>query len=126
MHQAFVYRLYPSEPQQRRLEQVRETCRRFYSIPKLFGKWVGFSVGASPTPPFPTPVGMLYNDCLAERKTAYQERGETISKILQLRRVKEHKATNPFAKDVHSHILQIMVDDLDKAFQAFFRRVKAG
>jgi hypothetical protein len=27
---------------------------------KSFGKWVGFSVGASPTPPFPTPVGMLY------------------------------------------------------------------
>jgi hypothetical protein len=30
-----------------------------YSIPKSFGKWVGFSVGASPTPPFASPVGML-------------------------------------------------------------------
>lgn len=78
------------------MERVRETCRRFY------------------------------NDCLAERKAAYQERGESISKVLQLRRVKERKATNPYAKGVHSHILQIVVDDLDKAFQAFFRRVKAG
>jgi hypothetical protein len=35
-----------------------------YSIPKSFGKWVGFSVGASPTPAFPTPVGMLYRSPL--------------------------------------------------------------
>ncbi|GIW03153.1 transposase [Roseiflexus sp.] len=96
MRKAFVYRLYPSKPQERRLEFTRETCRRFY------------------------------NDCLAERKTAYEERGETIRKSAQLRRVKERKATNPDAKDVHSHILQIVVDDLDKAFQAFFRRVKTG
>ena len=96
MRQAFVYRLYPSKPQERRLEHLCETLRRFY------------------------------NDCLAERKTAYEERGERVGKLMQLRRVKERKATNPYAKDVHSHILQIVVDDLDKAFQAFFRRVKAG
>jgi putative transposase len=96
MRKAFVYRIYPSKAQERRLEQVRETCRRFY------------------------------NDCLAERKTAYEERDESVGKVLQLRRVKERKAANPYAKNVHSHILQIVVDDLDKAFQAFFRRVKAG
>src|SRR5690606_24695501 len=32
----------------------------------------------------------------------------------------------PQARDVHSHVLQVAVADLDKAFQAFFRRVKAG
>ncbi len=96
MRKAFVYRLYPSKPQERRLESTRETCRRFY------------------------------NDCLAERKTAYEEHSETIGKVAQLRRVKEYNATNPYAKAMHSHILQIVVDDLDKAFQAFFRRVKAG
>jgi len=63
---------------------------------------------------------------LAERKTAYGERGETIGKYEQLRKVKERKATNPYAKNVHSHILQTVVQDLDKAFDAFFRRVKAG
>jgi hypothetical protein len=30
MHQAFVYRLCPLKTQERRLEQVREICRRFY------------------------------------------------------------------------------------------------
>ena len=78
IRKAFVYRIYPSKPQERRLEATRETCRRFY------------------------------NDCLSERKTAYEERGETIGKVAQLRRVKERKATNPYATDVHSHILQIV------------------
>ena len=93
---AFLYRLYPSRAQERLLDATLETCRFFY------------------------------NDCLAERRTAYQERGETVGKYEQLRRVKERKATNPWAKGVHSHVLQTVVQDLDKAFDAFFRRVKAG
>ena len=36
------------------------------------------------------------------------------------------KATNPYAAGVHSHILQVAVTDLDRAFGGFFRRVKAG
>jgi putative transposase len=31
-----------------------------------------------------------------------------------------------YPKSVHSHLLQTVVQDLDKAFEAFFRRVKAG
>lgn len=93
---AFVYRLYPSASQRTRLEAVRETCRRFY------------------------------NDCLQERKDAYEQGGETITRTTQLRKVKVEKDTSPYAADIHSHILQVVVADLDKAFQAFFRRVKAG
>src|SRR6478735_85486 len=100
MIKAFQYRLYPSKAQERRLEATRVTCQ----------KW--------------------YNELLAERKSAYEERGETIGKYAQLRRVKDHKATSPWAKEVHSHVGypvgEVVVSDLDKAFQAFFRRVKAG
>lgn len=96
MLKAFQYRLYPSKAQERKLAATRETCRRWY------------------------------NDLLAERKTAYEERKATIGKYEQLRRVKEHKASNAWAAEVHSHVLQVVVADLDNAFQAFFRRVKAG
>jgi len=68
----------------------------------------------------------FYNDCLAERKNAYEERKEAIGKFAQLRKVKTLKETNPYAKNIHSHILQVTVTDLDKAFRAFFRRAKAG
>lgn len=90
----FVYRLYPSPAQAKLLEETRETCRHFY------------------------------NDCLAERKEAFETEGRTVGKFEQLRRVKERKATNPYAAKVHSHILQVVVADLDKAFANFFRRVK--
>src|SRR5262245_5686366 len=96
MLKAIVYRLYPSTTQQRGLDQTLETCRRWY------------------------------NRCLAERKEAYEQEQRTIGKYEQLRQVKTYKATNPYAGPVHSHVLQTVVQDLDKAFQAFFRRVKAG
>jgi putative transposase len=92
----YCYRLYPSKAQARLLDETRETCRRFY------------------------------NDCLAERRDAYQKDGTTLGKFEQLRHVKERKRSNPFATVVHSHILQVVVADLDKAFQNFFHRVKAG
>lgn len=96
MFKAFVYRLYPTKSQRRRLEAVRETCRHFY------------------------------NDLLRQRKDSYELLGVSITKTEQLRKVKVEKDTSPYAADVHSHILQVVVADLDKAFQAFFRRVKAG
>jgi putative transposase len=40
--------------------------------------------------------------------------------------VKEYRKENEYAGKLHSHILQVVVQDLDKAFCAFFRRVKAG
>jgi putative transposase len=44
----------------------------------------------------------------------------------QLAQVKVYRQQNGCAGRLHSHILQVVVTDLDKAFQAFFRRVKAG
>ena len=96
MFKAFVFRLYPSKSQRRRLEAVRETCRHFY------------------------------NDLLRERKDAYEPPRGVDHQAEQLRKVKVEKDTSPYADDIHSHILQNVVADLDKAFQAFFRRVKAG
>lgn len=96
MLKSYKYRLYPSKVQERWLEQTLETCR------------------------------LWYNTCLEERKEAYETEKQTVGKFAQLRKVKELKQSNPCAANVHSHILQIVVQDLDKAFQAFFRRVKAG
>ena len=96
MIKTFQYRIYPTHSQRKTMESTIETCRQFY------------------------------NDCLAERKEAYELRGETIGKYPQLKKVKVLKSGNPYAKNIHSHVLQVAVADLDKAFQAFFRRVKAS
>jgi len=96
MLKTFKYRLYPSKAQRKRLDSTLETCRRFY------------------------------NDCLAERKETYEKEKRTIGKFEQMKRVKQIKVTNPYAKGIHSHTLQVVVSDLDKAFQSFFRRIKSG
>ena len=96
MLKAYRYRLYPSKPQQRLLDSTLETARRWY------------------------------NDCLAQRKAAYELVGWSVSYAYQLRQVKHRKAESPFAAGIHSHVLQLACTDLECAFHAFFRRVKAG
>ncbi len=68
------------------------------------------------------------NMCVEERKWAWQLERASVSKNAQLRNVKPYKKTFPQAQVVHSHVLQVVVADCDRAFafQAFFRRVKSG
>ncbi|GAB4208713.1 MAG: RNA-guided endonuclease TnpB family protein [Roseiflexaceae bacterium] len=95
-YKKFTYRLYPSRSQTRCLEATLETCRRWY------------------------------NQCLEERKTAWEQRRERISKREQRSAIAALRQLNPFAAKVCVHTLQVVCEDLALAFQAFFRRVKAG
>jgi len=49
-----------------------------------------------------------------------------VGKYEQLGKVKDYRRQKPDAGQLHSHILQVVVADVDRSFQAFFRRVKAG
>ncbi len=68
----------------------------------------------------------LYNELLSQRKIAYEELGVSLSKYQQLMFLPMLKEERPALKTVHSQVLQNIVDRLDKSFQAFFRRCKAG
>ena len=66
-----------------------------------------------------------YNMCLAERKYDWELEQRTVGLYDQLALVKHYKASFRQFRAVHSHILQVATADCDKAFKAFFRRVKA-
>ena len=68
----------------------------------------------------------LYNLCLEHRKLAYEELDISLTKIDQLMLLPLLKKEHPFLREVHSQVLQDVVIRLDKAFEAFFRRVFAG
>jgi putative transposase len=68
----------------------------------------------------------FYNMCLEDRKLAYQLEGRSVTKSEQEKMAIHYRRTFPQAKIVFSQSLQTVVDDLDKAFKAFFRRVQAG
>jgi putative transposase len=96
MRKTFKYRLYPTTQQQRLLDQQLEECR-----------W-------------------LYNHLLAERRDAWEQRGESVRLYDQHATLPALKAERPALAGVQSQVLQNVAVRLDLAFQAFFRRLKAG
>jgi putative transposase len=93
----FHYRLYPTKEQLRLLSRQLEECR-----------W-------------------LWNTLLAERKQAWEERQETVDYYAQKAELPGLKVgERPGLAEVHSQVVQDVVLRLKKAFEAFFRRLKAG
>ena len=68
----------------------------------------------------------LYNVALEQRITAWQRRRVTVSRFAQEAELKEIRAAFPEYAAIHSHVLQDVLARLDKTYQAFFRRGKAG
>lgn len=68
----------------------------------------------------------LYNTGLEQRIVAYKKQKKTISLYAQRMELPQLKKELPFFKDIHSQVLQNVLERLDKAYQAFFRRLKTG
>jgi putative transposase len=96
VRKAFKYRLYPAAAQEQALTEMLETHRR------------------------------LYNQALAERKTAWEERRESVLYGQQSAHLKDERTTNPYLARTNFSSCQATLRRLDSAFQAFFRRIKAG
>jgi putative transposase len=96
VRKAFKYRLYPTAQQEQALAEMLETHRH------------------------------LYNRALAERKTAWDERQESVSYGQQSAHLKDERTTNAYLARTNFSSCQATLRRLDRAFQAFFRRLKAG
>ncbi len=96
MRRSFKYRLYPSRQQQRAMLAMLETHRR------------------------------LYNNALAERKDAWEQEHRSVSYGQQSGHLKGERLTDAYLAKTNFSSCQATLRRLDKAFQAFFRRVKAG
>ncbi|HEY7091861.1 MAG TPA: transposase [Ktedonobacterales bacterium] len=68
----------------------------------------------------------LYNTALEQRITAWQRMRVSVSRFQQEAELKDIRADFPEYAAIHSHVLQDVLVRLDKTYQAFFRRVKAG
>jgi putative transposase len=96
IRKSFQFRLRPTKKQARELQAQLDECR-----------W-------------------LYNELLEQRKLAYEELDISLSKYQQSMLLPLLKIERPSLGQVHSQVLQNVVDRLDKAFQGFFRRSKEG
>jgi putative transposase len=96
MFRAYKFRLEPNANQERELGIKLETHRR------------------------------LYNSCLEQRKIAFETEKKSIKYTDQSTWFKNERASNPYLARLNFSSAQATMRRLDKSFQAFFRRVKAG
>jgi putative transposase len=68
----------------------------------------------------------LYNAGLEERREAYRMGGKSITFTGQSAQLPDIKEVRPEYEAIYSQVLQDVLHRLDKAFKAFFRRVKNG
>jgi putative transposase len=68
----------------------------------------------------------VYNAAIGERREAWQKCGVSVNYYQQKAELPGIKAEMPEYNEVHSQVLQDVAQRVDRAFQAFFRRVKAG
>jgi len=68
----------------------------------------------------------LYNVALEQRIKCYQQFSKSLSCYDQINQLPELRAEFPEYADVGSQVLQDVIERLDKAYKAFFRRVKSG
>jgi putative transposase len=68
----------------------------------------------------------LYNAALQERKESWQKCGVSVALATQSAQLPDVKEVRPEYRDIHSQVLQDVLARLDRAFQAFFRRIREG
>jgi putative transposase len=68
----------------------------------------------------------LYDAALQERKEAWEKSGVSVSEAMQSAQLPGIKVVRPEYRDIYSQVLQDVLTRLDRAFQRFFARVKAG
>lgn len=96
VRKTFRYRLYPTSGQQRLLLGQLARCCE------------------------------LYNAALQERRDAYRMAGRSLSFAHQSAELPAVKAARPEYREIYSQVLQDVLHRVDKAYAAFFRRVKQG
>jgi putative transposase len=96
VHKTFKYKMIPTPHQEQALEHVLWRCRE------------------------------LYNAGLEERKTAWEKCHVSVTFTRQSEQLPVIKDVRPEYRDINAQVLQDVLHRLDKAFAAFFRRVRAG
>lgn len=68
----------------------------------------------------------VYNHCLTERKSAYEQTGKAPTRFQQDKNLPALKKQYPWLRKVDATSLQAAVHNLDLAYKNFFRRTKNG
>lgn len=68
----------------------------------------------------------VYNNALSFRQQQYKDHGISVSKYDCIKRLPELKKQYPWLKEVDSFALQASIENMDAAYQQFFKGLKTG
>jgi len=71
-------------------------------------------------------LSWVYNKAIEAVKDAHERKEPYLKRSGLYKRIHQWTIEKPELKEIHSQVLQNVCDRVDKAFKAFFRRVKAG
>lgn len=111
---AYKYRLYPKKKQAEKLQWTLDRVRALYNA-ALQERRDAYEIMVKRHPNF-------YD----ESSRQYLTRTHAISYERQAGQLPEIKGQQEAYQDIHSQVLQEALRRVDKAYQAFFRRVKEG
>ena len=96
MQKAFKYRAYPNKEQEQAMLSLLNTHRH------------------------------LYNEALSQRKHFYENEKRTITYKEQSAQLTQDRKVNPYLAGANFSSCQRTLKRLDRAMEAFFRRIKSG
>ena len=94
MIKTYKYRLYPTKKQKEKLDWTLNTCR------------------------------VLYNSSLVDRNRHYEETKQGLPYMTQKKILVQDKKRIEYLTNIHSQVLQDVLFRVEKAYKAFFRRIK--
>lgn len=118
MKKAFKYRLYPDAATAKQLSSVLTRCRELYNA--------GLSERKDTYRQFMRVSVIEGSERTVAATTVAGKQLKPMSFYSQKRDLVDIKQERPEYQDIASHVLQDVLLRLDKAFAAFFRRVKQG
>src|ERR1035437_8960610 len=92
----FQYRIYPTGKQEKQMLVILDVCRR------------------------------LWNYFLSQKIETYKNTKKSISAFTQINEIPKLALKDDILRTVYSQVLRDVPMRLEKAFQAFFRRIKSG
>lgn len=120
-NKAYKFRFYPSKAAQTKLDTTFRLCRELWNAAlderrSAYEQWRKFNTGTEI-------IGVVGIEGVLRDNPSPKPKINYYSQANQLAEIKE---ISPEFKQVHSQVLQDVLKRLDKAFDNFFRRVKAG
>ncbi len=120
-----TYRLYPTAKQETAMLAIKRGHQQLYNA-ALEQRRAAWTTAIGSTVAIKRGHQQLYNAALEQRRAAWSRQRHSVTRTAQEKDLTALRANDDAIRQLNAQASQLTLRRLDLAFQAFFRRVKAG